>query len=149
VLEQSAMTPDDLTRPLQKRSNNRRPREIALPVVVGLAGVLSGAAILFIAHPDRGQPVASAPAPPSAVADPVPQTTAIAATAPAMPTQPPPAKTITLTVIDSQTGAKREIILPAPTADQSEQGEIASRSTAAITPTGLAGGRGTAKSKRH
>jgi hypothetical protein len=143
VLEQSAMTPDDLTRPLQKRSNNKRPREIVLPVVVGIAGVLSGAAILFIAHPDRDQPVA--PAPQSAVAGPVPQTAPIAAAAPAMPTQPP-AKTITLTVIDSQTGAKREIIVPAPTDDQSEE---ALRSTATITPSGPAGARGTAKSKRH
>jgi hypothetical protein len=148
VLEQSAMTPDDLTRPLRKRSNNKRPREIVLPVVVGIAGVLSGSAILFIAHPDRDQPVAPAPAPQSAVAGPVPQTAPIAAAAPAMPTQPP-AKTITLTVIDSQTGAKREIIVPAPTDDQSEEGEIALRSTATITPPGPAGARGTAKSKRH
>ena len=40
----------------------------------------------------------------------------------------PKAKIITLTVIDSQTAAKREVALPAPTNGQSE-GDLSLRST--------------------
>jgi hypothetical protein len=132
------MNADDLTRPL-KPTPRRQRRGIVLPIAAGtLCGALSGFAILF-ATPDRGKPLSPASVPQPALAD-------AAVTAPAQAT--PTAKTITVTVIDSQTGAKREVILPAPTNYQPE-GDLSLRSTATITPAGKAGARGAAKSKRH
>ena len=139
------MNADDLTKPLTPTPTRRR-RGIVLPIVAGtLSGALSGLVILFAADPDLGKP-ASVPQP--APVESVQPAAAIAApaAAPAMPT----AKTITLTVIDSQTGARREVIVPASTDDQSEEGKPApARSAATITPADMAAARRAAKSKRH
>ena len=123
----NAMTPDDLTRPLRKSPTNQRRHGIVLLIVAGtLSGVLSGLAIFFTADRDRGEPVLPTRAPQPALADSVQQTaTPFVPAVQATPT----AKTITLTIIDSQTGAKREVVLPAPTNDQSE-GDLSLRSTA-------------------
>jgi hypothetical protein len=148
------MALDDLTRPLRKRPTNQWSRAIVLPVIAGtLSGVLSGLAILFAGNLNRGERALPVPAAQSAVADSVQQTAPIAAPVtaplPAMPT----AKTITLTVVDSQTGARREVVVPAPTSDQSE-GELALGSatpiTAADKPSPLARARrGAAKLQSH
>ena len=141
------MNADDLTKPLTPTPTRRR-RGIVLPIVAGtLSGALSGLAILFAADPDRGKP-ASVPQP--APVESVQPAAAIAAPAPAAAPAMPTAKTITLTVIDSQTGARREVIVPAVTDNQSEEGKPApARSAATITPADLAAARRAAKSKRH
>jgi hypothetical protein len=140
-----AMTPDDLIRPLKPPARKQR-RGIVLPLIAGtLSGVVSGLAILFGAALDRGKPVAPAPAREPALADSVQRTEPVPAPAVAVPT----AKTVTLTVIDSQTGAKREVIVPAPTNDQLEEGELILRSTATMAPAEIAGGRGATKAKRR
>jgi hypothetical protein len=141
------MNADDLTKPLRPTPSKQR-RGIVLPIVAGtLSGVFSGLVILFGAdHLDRGKLLLPASVPQPAPAESVQQTAAVPAPAPAMP----PAKTITLTVIDSQTGARREVIVPAPTDDQSEEGKPApTRSPATITSADTARVRGAAKSKRH
>ncbi len=141
------MTPDDLTKPLRKRPANRRRDGILLPIVAGtLTGVLSGLAILLAANSDRDKPLQPAPAPQPALADSLQQTAPLAVSAPTVPTT----KTITITVVDSQTGARREVVVPAPTNDQS-QNEIALRAadmekTDPVT-TGAATDRGRAKTK--
>jgi hypothetical protein len=140
------MNADDLTKPLKPTPRKQR-RGIVSPIVAGtLSGVFSGLVILFGADPDRGKPLSPASVPKPALAESVQQTAAVPAPAPAMPT----AKTITLTVIDSQTGARREVVVPASTDDQSEEGKPApARSAAVITPADTARARGAAKSKRH
>jgi hypothetical protein len=136
------MNAEDLTKPLKPTPRKLR-RGIVLPIVAGiLSGVFSGLLILFGADPDRGKPLSPASVPQPAFAE----TAAVLAPAPAMST----AKTITLTVIDSQTGARREVVVPAPTDDQSEEGKPApARSAATMTPADTAGTPGAAKSKRH
>ena len=125
------MTPDDLTRPLAQAPRKTR-LGIALAIVAGtLSGSLSGLAIFWAvvdANSLRGKRVLPVPAPQPALADSVQQTAPAPPPVQAVPT----AKTITLTVIDSQTGAKREVVLPAPTNDQPE-GESALRSTMAAS----------------
>jgi hypothetical protein len=137
------MHADDLTKPLMPTPRKQR-RAGFLPIVaVTLSGILAGLAILF-ATPDRDKPLSPAPATQPAVAESVQQTAVVPALVPAMPT----AKTVTLTVIDSQTGARREVIVPASN-DQSEEGKpTPARSAAAITPADTPGARA-AKSKRH
>jgi hypothetical protein len=126
------MNADDLTKPLRPTPRKQR-RGIVLPIVAGtFCGVLSGLIILFGAIPERGKPLLPVPVPQPAPAESVQQTAAVPAPAPAMPS----AKTITLTVIDSQTGARREVVVPASTDDQSEEGKPAPA-------------RSAAKSKRH
>jgi hypothetical protein len=140
------MNADDLIKPLKPTPRKQR-RGIVLPIVAGtLSGVFSGLVILFGADPDRGKPLSPASVPQPAPAESVQQTAAVPAPAPATPT----AKTITLTVIDSQTGARREVVVPTSTDDQSEEGKPApTRSAATITPADTAGARGAAKSNRH
>jgi hypothetical protein len=140
------MNADDLTKPLKPTPRKQR-RGIVMPIVAGtLSGMLLGLVILFGADPDRGKPLSPAAVPQPALAESVQQTAAVPAPAPAMPS----AKTITLTVIDSQTGARREVIVPASTDDQSEGGKPApARSAATITSADTAGSRAAAKSKRH
>jgi len=139
------MNADDLTRPLNPAPRKQR-RGLVLPIVAGaVCGVLSGFAILFAAGLDRAKPLSPAPASQPALADSVPQQKA--PSSPPALTAPTP-KTITLTVIDSQTGAKREIVLPAPTNDQSE-GDLSPRSTATFSPAELVVPRPVTKSKRH
>jgi hypothetical protein len=139
------MKPDDLTRPLKPMPRKQR-RGIVLPIVAGtLSGVLFGLAILLGADLDRGKRLSAAPAPQPAFADSVQQTAPLPPPALTVPT----AKSITITVIDSQTGAKREVVVPAPTNDQSEEDDISPGSTATVTPAELAGRRTATKSKRH
>jgi hypothetical protein len=138
------MHADDLTKPLMPTPTKRR-RGIVLSFVAAASGVLSGLVILFGAAPDRGKPLSPAPLPaqPPLIGS-VQQTAAVPVPAPAIPTGK------TITVIDSQTGARREVVIPASANDQSEDGNPALRSdatTAARTDT--AGTRGRAKSKRH
>ena len=139
------MNADDLTRPLNPAPRRQR-RGLVLPIVGGaLCGVLSGLAILFAVGLNRAKPLSPAPVSRPALADSVPQQK-VPSSPPAV-TSPTP-KTITLTVIDSQTGAKREVVLPAPTNDQSE-GDLSLRSTATISPAELVVPRPVTKSKRH
>jgi hypothetical protein len=134
------MNVDDLTKPLTPLPRKRR-RGMVLPIVAGtLSGVFSGWLILFDAAPDRAKPLSPISVPQPALAESVQQASAVAATAPAMPT----AKTVT--VIDSQTGAKREVVVSAPD-NQSDGDKL--RSTATISPADTAGPRNAAKSKRH
>jgi len=140
------MNADDLTKSLKPLPTKQR-RRIALPIVAGsLCGVFSGLAVLYGADPDHGKQSSLASVPQPALANSVQQTAAVPAPAPAMPT----VKTITLTVIDSQTGARREIVVPASTDDQTKEDKPApARSTANITPANTAGSPGAAKTKRH
>jgi hypothetical protein len=135
------MNADDLTRPLTPMP--RKPgRGIVLPIVAAtLSGVFSGWLILFDAAPELVKPLSPTSVPRPALTESV-QQTSVAATAPARPT----AKTVTLTVIDSQTGAKREVVVSAPD-NQSDEDKL--RSTATIGPAETAGPRSAAKSKRH
>jgi hypothetical protein len=125
------MNADDLIRPLKPAATGRR-RGIVPPIVAGtVSGVLSGLAILFGAASDHGKP---SPVPQPAPVESVQLTAAVLAPAP--PT--PPARTITLTVVDSQTGARREVVVPASTDDQSEESKPAPARSAVA-----------AKSRRH
>jgi hypothetical protein len=135
------MNANDLTKPLIPMPRKQR-RGIVLPIVAAtLSGVFSGWLILFDAAADRVKPLSPTSASQPSFAESVQQASAVATNAPAMPT----AKTITVTVIDSQTGAKREVVFPAP------MGEFALRSTVPVTaaekPT--AGARGAPNSKAH
>jgi hypothetical protein len=139
------MNADDLTRPLNRAPKAPR-RDIVLPIVAGtLCSVLSGLAVLFGAdHLDRGRQLSPTLVPQSPLADSVQQTAPLPAPAVTVPAP----KTITLTVIDGQTGAKREIVLPAQTSDQSE-GDLSLHSTATVTPMEMVAPRSATKSKRH
>jgi hypothetical protein len=133
---------EDLTRPLKPTPRQQR-RGIVLPIAAGISGVFSGLIILFGAVPDRGKSLSPVSMPQPAPVESAQPTAAVPAPAPAMPKP----KTITLTVIDSQTGARREVVVPASD-DQSEEGKPApGRSAATITPADTA--RGRAKSKPH
>jgi hypothetical protein len=138
------MLADDLTKPLMPTPTKRR-RGIVLPVVAAVSGALSGLVILFVAAPDRGKPLSPAPLPAQPpLIEPVQQTVAVPAPAPATPTGK------TIIVIDSQTGARREVVVPAFGNDQSEEGKPALLSDATTgTPKETAGTRGRAKSKHH
>jgi hypothetical protein len=123
------MNADDLIRPLNPAPTGQR-RGIVLPIVAGtVSGVLSGLAILFGADIDRGKP---APVPQPAPVESVQPTAAVPAPAP----QIPAAKTITLTVVDSQTGARREVVVPASTDDQSEESKPAPARSAVAAKSG-------------
>src|SRR3974390_1616609 len=138
------MNADDLTKPLTPMPRQQR-RGIVLPIVAAtLSGVFSGWLILFDAAPDRSKPLSPASMPQPALAQSVQRTAAVPEPAPAMPT----AKTIT--VIDSKTGARREVVVPDSTDDQSQEGKPApTRSAATIAPADTVGARGAAKSKRR
>jgi hypothetical protein len=135
------MDANDLTKPLRPAPRKQR-RGIVLPIVAGISGVLSAFVILFGAGPDRGKPLSAASVP----QQPVPADSVRQQSAPSPPPVTATPKTITLTVIDSQTGAKREVVLPAPTNDQLE-GDL--RSTMTTTPVESVAPRPAAKSKRH
>jgi len=136
------MNADDLTKPLTPALRQQR-RGIVLPIVAAtLSGVFSGWLILFDAAPDRGKPLAPAPVPQPALAESIQQT--------AVPTPAMPTTKTTITVIDSQTGARREVVVAASTDDQSEEGKPdPPHSAVAITPADTVGARRAAKSKRH
>jgi hypothetical protein len=138
------MKANDLTRPLNPAPRKQR-RGIVLPIVAGtLCGVLSGLAILFGIGLDRGEQLSATRALQPLAESVAPQ----AAPSPPHEMAVPSPKTITVTVIDSQTGAKREVVLPAATNDQSE-GDLSLRSTATITPVESVAPRRAPKSKRH
>jgi uncharacterized protein len=139
------MNPDDLTKPLKPIPEKQR-RRIFLPSLAGtVVGVLSGMLILFGVEPERGEPLSPPSVPRPALAQSVQQTAELSSAAPAMPA----AKTISLTVIDGQTGTRRDVIVPATTNDQPEEGKPTPARSAAMTLADIAGGRSAAKSKRH
>jgi hypothetical protein len=121
------MNADDLTKPLKPTPRKQR-RGIVLPIVAGtLCGVFSGSVIFLTPDRDRGKPLSPASLSQPALPESVQRTEALPAAAPAKPT----AKTIT--VIDSQTGATREVVLPASTDDQLEKGNAGPAHSAATT----------------
>ena len=143
MLQQYAIVAADLNKPLGQAQTKQR-RGLAVPILAAsLSALLCGSAIFWAVvsdNPLRGErgphiPAegrAIVPAPQIAQAE-VPPTAAAAA---AMPT----AKTVTVTVIDSQTGAKREVVVPAPTSAQSEDNQSQDNSvlpsTTPVTPQG-------------
>jgi hypothetical protein len=123
------MSMNDLTAPLG-RGPKRDRRAVTAPVakIAAIAlGLFFGVFVLWamIAR-DRGEPVAVAPAdlhiakkPPAIV--PVPQAAAAVDTvpppAPAAPAPAPPLKSpgeVIVTIVDGKTGAKREVVVAAP-----------------------------------
>jgi hypothetical protein len=123
------MTMNDLTAPLG-HDPKRQQRTIEIPVakIIAVAlGLFFGAFVLWaMIAQDRsgGEPVAVAPADlrvakkaPEVIA--VPHVAAPADTAATTATLPPPAapkasNTVTITIIDAKTGAKREVQVAAP-----------------------------------
>ena len=127
----SRMTMNDLTAPLgQGPRPYRRAIEVSAAQIIAVAlGLFFGAFVLWaVTAEDRsgGEPVAVAPADlriakkaPEVVA--VPQVAAPAESTPPATTAalPPPAPakspgTVTVTIVDGKTGAKREVIVTAP-----------------------------------
>ncbi len=127
------MTADDLTAPLG-RAPKKRPRTVNIPVPQIIAGTLAAFLFMFVLwavvtdDPFGGEPMAVVPANlqvaanPSAVAA-APQPTVAPEigqphTGPAAASAPPatgaPANTTTITIIDGKTGAKQEVLVPAP-----------------------------------
>ncbi len=139
------MTADDLTAPLGREPKKRR-RAIKIPVPQIIAGALAAFLAVFVLwavvadDPFGGEPMALVPAnlriaantPDTGVAS---QSTVVpeaakphAALGPgtAVPgTAPPPANTTTVTIIDGKTGAKQEVVVPAPAAGTAAAAEAA------------------------
>jgi uncharacterized protein len=150
------MTADDLSAPLGLQSKRRR-RKIKIPVPQIIAGVLAlflGVFVLWAVvadDPFGGEPVAvipanlqlaakppdapGAPPPPTALAD-ASQNHDTQAAAPAPPAAPNvPANSTTVTIIDGKTGAKEDVLVPAP---------VDNAATPTPTPTNLAAPPGAA-----
>jgi hypothetical protein len=120
------MTINDLTAPLgQDSRRHRRALEVSAAKIIAVAlGLFFGAFVLWaVTAEDRsgGEPIAVAPADlriakkaPEIIA--VPQAAApVDTTTTALP--PAPAKspgTVTVTIVDGKTGAKREVVVAAP-----------------------------------
>jgi len=152
------MTADDLSTPLGQQPKKRR-RAIQIPVpqiIVGALALFLGVFVLWAVigdDPFGGEPMGVVPAnmhvanvpktpdapPPSPqpiVPSAVPQSTdgqAAAATPPAPPAQSAPANSTTVTIIDGKTGAKQEVVVPAPAAP-SPNGAAASPPNSAAAP---------------
>jgi len=127
------MTADDLTAPLGRQPKKRR-HVIKLPVPQIIAGALAAFLALFVLwavvaeDPFGGEPMAVVPAnlrvaanPPESQPAPNPAVAAEAAprrdgstTAPAAPVTPAGPPTTTVTIIDGKTGARQEVVVPAP-----------------------------------
>ena len=127
------MTADDLTAPLGREPKKRR-RAINIPVPQIIAGVLAAFLGVFVLwavvadDPFGGEPMAVVPAnlqlaakPSEVAAAPQPtvspeasQPHAGSAAASASPAAGAPANTTTITIIDGKTGAKQEVLVPAP-----------------------------------
>ena len=124
------MNVNDLTVPLGQ-ATNKRPRSLKIPVpqiaaaALGLCLGLFLLWVLVVHDPSGGEPVAVAPAdlrvtakPPAIIPPPQAAETAEPAernaateTAPAVPSAP---KTVTVTIVNGKTGAKREVEVAAP-----------------------------------
>jgi hypothetical protein len=136
------MNADDLTKPLKPTPRKQR-RGIVLPIVAGtLCGVFSSLVVFFTADRDRAKPLSPTSMSQPALAESVRQTVALPPPALATPT----AKTVT--VIDSQTGARREVVLPASTDDQLEEGNAGLARSAAV-PEGTSLSTKRAKTKKR
>ena len=122
------MTMNDLTAPLgQNPSRHRRAIEVSAAKIIAVAlGLFFGAFVLWaVTAEDRsgGEPMAVAPAD-LRIAKKAPEVTAVPQAAPTDSTQsaatlPPPAPakspgSVTVTIVDGKTGAKREVIVAAP-----------------------------------
>jgi hypothetical protein len=127
VLQQYAIVAADLNKPLRQTQTKQR-RGIAVPILAAsLSGSLFGSAILWAVLSDNQLRSERAPGVTREGQDIVPAaklmraeaTPAVAAAVEAMTT----AKTVTVTIIDSQTGAKREVVLPASASAQSEDNQ--------------------------
>jgi polysaccharide deacetylase 2 family uncharacterized protein YibQ len=124
------MTADDLSAPLGLQPR-KRPRRIKIPVPQIIAGALAlflGVFVLWAVvadDPFGGEPIAVVPAnlqiaanpsaaapPPAALSDAGEQHAVPAAAA--SPAPGPPANTTTITIIDGKTGAKQDVLVPAP-----------------------------------
>jgi len=141
------MTADDLTAPLSRPPKKPR-RAIALPIPQIIAGTLAlvlGAFVLWAVigdDPFGGEPMAVVPgnlrmanapkapdtAPDSPQHGPAPASPPVsdahAAAAPP-PAQNAPANSTTITIIDGKTGAKQEVVVPAPAAAPQPNGAAA------------------------
>jgi hypothetical protein len=124
------MTMNDLTAPLgQGPRRHRRAVEVSAAKIIAVAlGLFFGAFVLWAVTAENrsgGEPMAVAPADlriakkaPEVIA--VPQTAAPADSTPSATTAtlpPAPAKspgTVTVTIVDGKTGAKREVVVAAP-----------------------------------
>ena len=157
------MSADDLTAPLG-RGPKKRPRELKIPVPQIIAGALAvylGVFVLWAVvadDPFGGEPMAVVPANLQLAAKPTQPTPApqpvVAAetaqqrnapvTASSPPSPPPvpaaPANTTTITIIDGKTGARQDVVVPAPPAAAAPgDGAAASAATAnALAPAGAA-----------
>ena len=127
------MTADDLTAPLGRIPKKRR-RAVDIPVPQIIAGALAAFLGVFVLwavvadDPFGGEPMAVVPAnlqlagkPSDVAAGPQPtvspeagQPHAGSAAASAPPATGAPANTTTITIIDGKTGAKQEVLVPAP-----------------------------------
>ena len=124
------MTMNDLTAPLgQNPSRHRRAIEVSAAKIIAVAlGLFFGAFVLWaVTAEDRsgGEPMAVAPAD-LRIAKKAPEVIAVPQAAPTDSTQsaatatlPPPASakspgSVTVTIVDGKTGAKREVIVAAP-----------------------------------
>jgi hypothetical protein len=125
------MTMNDLTAPLgQDPKRNRRAIEVPVGKIIAIAlGLFFGAFVLWaIIAEDRsgGEPMAVVPADlrmakkaPEVIAVPqaaAPVDAAEPATTATLPSAAParPPSTVTITIVDGKTGAKREVIVAAP-----------------------------------
>ena len=128
---------DDLSAPLGLQPKKRRPR-IKLPVPQIMAGALGLFAAIFVLwavvtdDPFGGEPIAvvpanlkiaaktsdssGAPPTPTVASDAAQPHDMAAAPPPASPqaAASPPANTTTITIIDGKTGAKQDVLIPAP-----------------------------------
>ena len=140
MLQQRAIIVAALNKPLGQAQTRHRHGRVIPILAASLSGLLFGLAVLWVVVTDHplggerapritGQQQQIVPAPQTAPAE-VPPTAAAAAVVPT-------AKTVTVTVIDSQTGAKREVVLPASASDQPEDSQSrdnpVSRSTIPVT----------------
>jgi uncharacterized protein len=130
------MTADDLSAPLGQRKKPRRALPLPVPQII--AGVLALFLAVFVLwaiigdDPFGGEPMAVVPAnlhvanaPTKAEAPPAPPVAALPsapkgsdAHAAAAPGQNTPPNSTTITIIDGKTGAKQEVVVPAPASAQ-------------------------------
>ena len=153
------MTADDLTAPLGRGPKKRR-RPIKVPVPQIIAGGLATFLGVFVLwamvadDPFGGEPIAVVPAnlqlaakSPAVGAAPQPSVAAAASqqhdgsTAAAAP--PPaagaPANTTTVTIIDGKTGARQEVVVPAPATDAADANGAAANAAATGNAAALPG----------
>lgn len=125
------MTVDDFSAPLgQRPAKRRRELPVSVPKVIAAAlALFLGAFVvwaIFTDNPFGGEPMAAVPIdqrglaaadkPGAASAATAPETTAtLPGSEPGQVSRPaPPTGTKTVTIIDGKTGARQEIVIPAP-----------------------------------